>query len=108
MGAARTFDYREEPAWGDAVRTATGGRGVDVAVEVGGPGTFDQSVKALRYGGTMSLLGVLTGTQGPINTYAVFQKNVRVYGVYVGSAAMFEDLVRALDASGIGPVLDRP
>lgn len=107
MGAAETFDYRENPAWGDAVREATGGRGVDIAVEVGGPGTFDQSVRALRYGGTMSLLGVLTGTQGPINTYAVFQKNVRVYGVYVGSVAMFEDLVRALETTKIEPVIDR-
>jgi NADPH:quinone reductase-like Zn-dependent oxidoreductase len=107
MGAAATIDYRENPAWGDAVRAAMVGRGVDIAVEVGGAGTFDQSVKALRYGGTMSLLGVLTGTQGPISTYAIFHKNVRVHGVYVGSVAMFESLVRALEASRIVPVIDR-
>jgi NADPH:quinone reductase-like Zn-dependent oxidoreductase len=107
MGAAETLDYREQPNWGDAVRAATGGRGVDVAVEVGGAGTFDESVKALRYGGTMSLLGILAGTQGPVNTYAIFQKNIRVYGVYVGSVAMFEALVRALDAARIEPVIDR-
>lgn len=107
MGAAHTIDYRAEPNWGDAVRAATGGRGVDVAVEVGGAGTFDQTVKALRYGGTMSLLGVLTGTQGPINTYAVFHKAARVHGVYVGSVAMFESLNRALAASRIEPVIDR-
>jgi len=107
MGAAATLDYREQPNWGDAVRAATGGRGVDVAVEVGGAGTFDESVKALRYGGTMSLLGILAGTQGPVNTYAIFQKNIRVYGVYVGSVAMFEALVRALDATRIEPVIDR-
>lgn len=107
MGAAATLDYREEPKWGDAVRAATGGRGVDVAVEVGGAGTFDESVKALRYGGTMSLLGILAGTQGPVNTYAIFQKNIRVYGVYVGSVAMFEALVRALDATRIEPVIDK-
>jgi NADPH:quinone reductase-like Zn-dependent oxidoreductase len=107
MGAAATIDYREEPKWGDAVRAATGGRGVDVAVEVGGAGTFDESVKALRYGGTMSLLGILAGTQGPINTYAIFQKNIRVYGVYVGSVAMFEALIRALDTTRIEPIVDR-
>ena len=107
MGAATTIDYRENPKWGDAARAASGGRGVDVAVEVGGAGTFDQSVKALRFGGTMSLLGILAGTQGPIDTYSVFHKNLRVHGVYVGSVAMFEDLVRALETSKIEPVIDR-
>jgi NADPH:quinone reductase-like Zn-dependent oxidoreductase len=107
MGASATVDYRTNPKWGDAVREATGGRGVDVAVEVGGAGTFDQSVRALRYGGTMSLLGILAGTQGPIDTYAVFHRNLRVHGVYVGSVAMFEDLLRALDGSKLEPVIDR-
>ncbi len=106
MGVAHTVDYRENLRWGDAVRAATDGRGVDVAVEVGGPGTFDQTVRALRFGGTMSILGVLTGTQGPVNTYAIFHKNLRVHGVYVGSVAMFEDLVRAIDATKIEPVID--
>jgi NADPH:quinone reductase-like Zn-dependent oxidoreductase len=106
MGASATIDYRANPKWGDAAREATGGRGVDVAVEVGGAGTFDQSVRALRYGGTMSLLGILAGTQGPIDTYAVFHKNLRVHGVYVGSVAMFEDLLRALDGSKLEPVID--
>jgi NADPH:quinone reductase-like Zn-dependent oxidoreductase len=80
---------------------------VDVAVEVGGAGTFDQSIKALRFGGTMSILGVLAGTQGPIDTYSIFHKNARVHGVYVGSVSMFRALFRALEASGIEPVIDR-
>jgi NADPH:quinone reductase-like Zn-dependent oxidoreductase len=107
MGALRTIDYREDPKWGEAARAATGGRGVDIAVEVGGAGTFDQSVKALRFGGTMSILGVLAGTQGPIDTYSIFHKNIRVHGLYVGSVAMFEDLVRALEASKVEPIIDK-
>jgi NADPH:quinone reductase-like Zn-dependent oxidoreductase len=107
MGAAHTIDYRAEPKWGEAARALTGGRGVDVAVEVGGAGTFDQSIKALRFGGTMSILGVLAGTQGPIDTYSIFHKNARVHGVYVGSVSMFRALFRALEASGIEPVIDR-
>ncbi len=107
MGTATTIDYRQEPKWGDAVRAASGGRGVDVVVEVGGAGTFDESVKALRFGGTMSLIGILAGTAGPIDTYAILQKNVRVHGIYVGSVAMFEALVRALDASKVEPIIDR-
>jgi NADPH:quinone reductase-like Zn-dependent oxidoreductase len=107
MGAAKTIDYRGDPQWGDAVRAAAGGHGVDIAVEVGGAGTFDQSVKALRYGGTMSILGILAGTQGPIDTRSIFYKNIRVHGVYVGSVAMFENLVRAIEASKVEPVIDQ-
>jgi len=107
LGADHVIDYKETPAWGEVARAWTGGRGVDVAVEVGGPGTFDQSVASLRYGGTMSLLGVLTGTKGEVNTYAIFHKAIRVAGVYVGSVAMFEGLNRAMAASAIKPIVDR-
>src|SRR5215470_1168739 len=107
LGADHVIDYKAEPAWGDAARAWTGGRGADVVVEVGGPGTFDQSVAALRYGGTMSLLGVLTGLRGEVNTYGIFHKSLRVAGIYVGSVAMFEGLIRAIEASRIDPVIDR-
>jgi NADPH:quinone reductase-like Zn-dependent oxidoreductase len=107
MGADHVIDYKTEAQWGEAARAFTGGRGADVVIEVGGPGTFDQSVVALRYGGTMSLLGVLTGTKGEVNTYGIFHKGLHIAGIYVGSVAMFESLVRALEASKIDPVIDR-
>ena len=107
MGADHVIDYVATPRWGDAVRAWTGGRGVDVVVEVGGPGTFDQSIAALRHGGTMSLLGVLTGLRGEVNTYALFQKGLHVRGIYVGSGRMFEALNTALATSLIHPVIDR-
>jgi NADPH:quinone reductase-like Zn-dependent oxidoreductase len=107
MGASATIDYKENLKWGDAARAATGGRGVDIAVEVGGAGTIDQSARALRYMGTMSLIGVLAGSQAPIDTYQLVHKALRVHGLYVGSVAMFEDLVRALEASKLKPVVDK-
>jgi len=107
MGAAATIDYTADPKWGDAARAASGNGGIDCVVEVGGAGTFDQSIASLRYGGHMSLLGILAGTQGPVNTYAIFHKNIRIRGVYVGSVAMFERLVRVLERSTIDPVIDR-
>jgi NADPH:quinone reductase-like Zn-dependent oxidoreductase len=107
MGADHVIDYKAQAQWGEAARSFTGGRGVDAVIEVGGPGTFDQSVAALRYGGTMSLLGVLTGTKGEVNTYGIFHKGLHIAGIYVGSVAMFESLVRALEASKIDPVIDR-
>jgi NADPH:quinone reductase-like Zn-dependent oxidoreductase len=107
LGADHVIDYKADPAWGESARAWTGGRGADIVIEVGGPGTFDQSVAALRYGGTMSILGVLTGLRGEVNTYGVFHKTLRVAGVYVGSVAMFEGLVRALEVSRIEPIIDR-
>jgi NADPH:quinone reductase-like Zn-dependent oxidoreductase len=107
LGADHVIDYKADLAWGETARAWTGGRGADVVIEVGGPGTFDQSVAALRYGGTMSILGVLTGLRGEVNTYGVFHKALRIAGVYVGSVAMFEGLVRALEANRIDPIVDR-
>jgi len=106
LGAEHVIDYAAVPAWGEAVRAASGG-GVDVAIEVGGPGTFDQSVTALRFGGTLALIGVLTGTRGEVDTHAVMRKLVRVQGVYVGSTTMFEGLVRAVEAARIEPIIDQ-
>ncbi|HZJ56093.1 MAG TPA: NAD(P)-dependent alcohol dehydrogenase [Myxococcaceae bacterium] len=107
LGANHVIDYRAEPTWGKAAKAWTGDRGVDLVVEVGGPGTFDQSTAALRYGGTMSILGVLTGTSGPVNTYAIFHHALRIAGVYVGSVEMLERFVSALTATRIRPIIDR-
>jgi NADPH:quinone reductase-like Zn-dependent oxidoreductase len=107
LGADHVIDYKSNPAWGEAAHKLADGRGVDIVVEVGGPGTFDQSVAALRYGGTMSILGVLTGTRGEVNTYSIFQKALRIHGVYVGSVEMFEGLNRVLSLHKIHPVVDR-
>lgn len=107
MGADHAIDYASTPNWGEAALAWTNGAGVDVVVEVGGPGTFDQSVAALRSGGTMSLLGVLTGLKGEVNTYGIFHKGLHVQGIYVGSRAMFEALNRALTATAVRPIVDR-
>jgi NADPH:quinone reductase-like Zn-dependent oxidoreductase len=107
LGADHVIDYQQVPRWGEAARDWTGGRGVDVVVEVGGPGTFDQSVAARRYGGTLSVLGVLTGGQGDVNLRAFFTKGLRAHGVYVGSVRTFEALASACAAARLRPVIDR-
>lgn len=107
LGADHVLDYRADPKWGESAKAWTGGRGVDLVVDVGGPGTLGQSIVALRYGGTVSILGVLTGTRGEVDTYAIFHKTLRVAGIYVGSVAMFERFGRALGARRIEPIVDR-
>ncbi len=107
LGACEAIDYTTVAKWGQRVRELTHGNGADTVIEVGGAGTFDQSVAALRYSGTLSLIGVLTGVAGNVSTGAILQRLIRVVGIYVGSRRMFEAFNAALTASRIHPVIDR-
>ncbi len=107
MGAHRTINYRTHADWGSRVRDWTGGRGVDHVVEVGGPGTLPQSIEAVRVGGHISLIGVLTGRSGEVPTGVLMRKQARLHGLIVGNRVQQQDYVRALEATGIRPVIDR-
>jgi len=107
LGADETINYKTYPNWSEKVRELTNGRGVDHAVEVGGPGTLNQTLKAIRYAGSVSLMGVLTGFSDKVDTATILSKNIRVQGTYVGSVAMFERMNAALETSGLKPVVDR-
>ncbi|MGA1798590.1 NAD(P)-dependent alcohol dehydrogenase [Sphingomonas sp. 4RDLI-65] len=107
LGADFTLNYREEQDWGRKVADWAGGRGVDHVVEVGGPGTLAQSIDAVRVGGHISLIGVLTGRGGEVPTAALMAKQARLQGLIVGSRREQQDFVRALEATGIRPVIDR-
>src|ERR1700736_5107541 len=72
MGVGEVIDTRDSPDWGDKVRELTGGRGVDRVVEVGGPGSLAQSVKAIAYGGQVSIVGALAGMAGGIGFMTMF------------------------------------
>ena len=104
MGAAETVNYRANPDWQKAVLDLTGGRGVDVTVEVGGPGTLARSVEATRVAGRIALIGVLTG--GTIAPTAIMRKSITLQGVYVGSRRMFREMNKALELHAIRPVID--
>ncbi len=104
MGAAETVNYKSNPDWQKAVLELTGGRGVDVTVEVGGPGTLARSVDATRVAGRIALIGVLTG--GTIDPTAIMRKSITLQGVYVGSRRMFLDMNKALALHAIRPVID--
>jgi NADPH:quinone reductase-like Zn-dependent oxidoreductase len=107
LGADFTVNYRSDADWGTTVARWTGGRGVDHVVEVGGPATLAQSIAAVRVGGHISLIGVLTGRGGDVPTAALMAKQARLQGLIVGSRAEQQDLVRALEATGVRPVVDR-
>jgi NADPH:quinone reductase-like Zn-dependent oxidoreductase len=106
LGASECINYKETPEWGEKARELTGGRGVDHVVEVGGAGTLGQSLRAVRMGGQISLIGVLSGP-GQANPLPILMKNVRVQGIFVGSREMFEAMNRAIAANQLHPVIDR-
>src|SRR5581483_5075839 len=107
MGADETVNYARRLDWERAVLELTGGRGADVIVEVGGAGTLERSLSAVRFGGTIALIGVLTGTAGPIPTAAILRRHLRVQGIYVGSREMFEEMNRAIELHRLIPQIDR-
>ncbi|MDN3524401.1 NAD(P)-dependent alcohol dehydrogenase [Halomonas sabkhae] len=107
LGADHTINYRTTPAWGAEVKSLTDGRGVDHIVEVGGPATLVQSIDAIRIGGHISLIGVLTGRGGDIPTAKLMARQARLQGIIVGSRAHQQTMIRGIEALGIEPVIDR-
>lgn len=107
LGADHLVNYKERPNWAKAVREITHGRGADHIVEVGGAQTLAESLKAVRIGGHVSIVGVLTGFSEKIEIHHIFAQNARVIGVSVGSREMFEQMCRAIELHKIKPVVDR-
>jgi NADPH:quinone reductase-like Zn-dependent oxidoreductase len=106
MGADHLVNYRTTPAWDKVAREVTGGTGVDLVVEVGGAGTLETSVRAVRVSGTVSLIGVLSGLSGSVNLGPVVTQNIRLQGVTVGGRDVFQDMVRAMESHRVEPPID--
>ena len=107
LGADVLVNYKKVPNWGQRVKDLTDGRGVDHVIEVGGPGTLTQSITACKMGGHIALIGILTGFAGEVSIPALFSNQIRVNGVSVGSKADQENMIRALTATNLKPVIDR-
>jgi NADPH:quinone reductase-like Zn-dependent oxidoreductase len=107
LGADHTINYKQYPNWADQVLDRTGGRGVDHVIEVGGPDTLPQSISACRIGGHIALIGVLTGFSGPIPTVELITRQVRLQGLTVGNRRQQIEMIRAIDANDMKPVIDK-
>ena len=106
LGAEAGVNYRRETAWGKRVRELVP-EGVDHVVELGGAGTLAESLRAVRIGGTIHLIGVLAAGEAPLSIVPVFMQHVRIQGIFVGHKESFEAMNRAFAASGVRPVVDR-
>ncbi len=107
LGATDTINYKTNPDWEKAVYKLTDRQGVDHVVEVGGAGTLAKSLRAVRVGGKVSLIGILSGAEGEVNPLPVIMKGLNLQGIYVGSREMFEAMNRAIALHQLQPVIDR-
>lgn len=107
LGADHLINYKTVKNWGRAVLDLTDGKGVAHVVEVGGPATLPQSIAACAIGGHISLIGVLTGWEGSVPTAALMLRQQNLRGIVVGSRRHQLDMIEAIDAIGLKPVIDR-
>jgi NADPH:quinone reductase-like Zn-dependent oxidoreductase len=109
LGLDAGCNYKKGPDWSGWVSDMTGGQGADRIIEVGGAGTFGQSLRATRVGGMIAQIGVLSGaaTSEPLALTPILHKQLHVQGIYVGSRAMFEQMNAAIATAGLHPVIDR-
>ena len=107
MGADHGINYKETPKWGKAAREWADGIGVDHVIEVGGAGTLQESLQAVRIGGEISMIGVLSGGAKELSILPILMKNVRVQGIFVGHRESFEAMNRAIAQHKLVPVVDR-
>src|SRR5262249_29428562 len=105
VGGAGVINYKNTPDWGQKARGVTNGIGVDHIVEVGGPGTLARSLNAVRVGGRVSMIGLLTGPDVAVNPMPILGKQIQVQGIFVGSRDMFEAMNRALALHQLRPVV---
>jgi NADPH:quinone reductase-like Zn-dependent oxidoreductase len=107
LGADHVINHREVEAWSEVALGLTGGLGCDHIVEVGGPNTLRQSLIAARTGGHIALIGAVAGFETDAMPFAMAQaKRIRLQGVTVGSRRDQLDMIRAIEANGIRPVID--
>jgi len=106
LGADETINYRSNQDWDKTVIELTGGVGVDHIIEVSGTGTLPRSVKAVRTGGHIALIGALD-MSGEFNSIPIFMKAIRVQGIFIGSREMFEDMNAKISAAELRPLIDR-
>lgn len=106
LGADAVHNYKQDAEWDAWAMAQTGGLGVDKVVEIGGPETLNRSIRACRFGGHIALIGVLTGTSGEVQTVQILRKAIRLDGIYVGSRAMFADMLECIEKHQVRPVID--
>lgn len=107
LGADAVINYKKEQKWGRLAREMNGGKGVDHVLDIGGAETLDHSLDAVKVGGQISLIGILSGQTCEINIVRTFVSQVRMQGVLVGNRVHQQEMIQAIEAQQIKPIVDR-
>jgi NADPH:quinone reductase-like Zn-dependent oxidoreductase len=107
LGAHHTINYRSFPEWQEEVLRLTHGAGANVVLEVGGQGTVNRSVASTAMGGSVAIIGGVSGFGGEVNPATLLAGAKRMVGIFVGSRAMLDKVLRFADTTGLQPVVDR-
>ncbi len=107
LGASDLINYRDVPEWGRVVVERTAGVGADLVVEVGGAQSLKQSLRAVRVGGAIALIGVVSGGRTELNLGPVVTRHIRMQGVTVGNRDRLSEMIVAMARKQIRPVIDR-
>ena len=107
LGAAHVINWKQHGDWSHLVLELTGGIGVDHIIETCGSGTLDQSIKSAAVGGSISVIGMLTGAYGTFDTLPILRKTLTLQGIVAGSVEMLERMIGTIEALQIRPVIDR-
>lgn len=107
LGADYLINYKNIPDWAAEAKKITDGRGVDHIIEVGGANTLAQSLKAVKHGGKIAVIGILSGTENCSSILPVLMKAISIQGIYVGSREMFESMNKAISMNKMHPVIDK-
>lgn len=106
LGAHALINYTTQPAWGKEARRLADGTGVQCTIDVGGKHTLEQALNATQPGGTIAVIGVLSGTATEVSLVRLMMNQIRLQGVFVGSRHQCESMVAFIEKNQIRPVVD--
>ncbi len=107
LGADAVINYRQVPDWDREVKRLTGGRGVDITLDIAGAETLNQSVRAVKLDGVVGMVGFVSGKELSFDVVQALRGGVQLKGSHVGSRQSFENYVNALEINRIVPVIDK-
>ncbi|MFV5691466.1 zinc-dependent alcohol dehydrogenase family protein [Flavobacterium sp. LT1R49] len=107
LGAQEVINYVETPEWAAEVVRLTNGKGVDQLLEVVGGDGLNDSVKATKVTGQISVIGFLAGQTTDLNLMQVIFRQTKIQGIAVGNRSAFEEMNKAFDQYNIKPVIEK-
>lgn len=104
LGADHCINYQDNPDWGQAAYDIAG-HGVDAVVEIGGSGTLENSLAAIRHGGHLNIIGYMAGVDMGITVFPLIIKSANLHGIGTGNRDDYEALLRCVEQHALRPVI---